>query len=237
MSDTSAGDTVALLPDIPEVLAVLDIVDDPLIAWLQPAEGLGPDEEDWVLPASLDVPAITAAWDRILGARPQPLLQDDDEREGVPGAYSLETAATGYQRASLYPVPVARADLEVMAGLLQHLRRALTRDRPADHGDLAQILWDAAERLTDERNRGRVSPGHRYEAEDLVAALETALQMLDPGEDPDAVLLLQAIGTPAEGSTVVLSGAAAEAYSRWTGRLITQTASSSTDAALTRWAN
>ncbi|MFE3502949.1 hypothetical protein [Kitasatospora sp. NPDC059160] len=238
MSDTSANDTVlALLPDIPEVLAVLDTVDDPLIAWLQPAEGLGPDEEDWVLPGTLNVVAVTAAWDRILGLRPQLLLWGENEREGVPGAYSLETASTGYQRASLYPVSVPRADLAVMAGLLEHLRRALARDRPADHGDLAQILWDAAERLTDQRGNS-VSPStRRYEAEDLVADLETALQLLDPGQDPDVALLLEAIGAPAEGSTVVLSGPAAEAYDRWTGRLITRTARSSFDAALTRWAN
>ncbi|MFJ4674233.1 hypothetical protein [Kitasatospora purpeofusca] len=237
MSDTPAGETVlALLPDIPEVLAVLNTVDDPLIAWLQPAEGLGPDEEDWQLPATLDVPAVTAAWDRILDRRPRLLLFGEDEREGVPGAYSLETG-TGYQRASLYPVSVSRADLQVMAGLLEHLRRALAPGRPADHGDLAQILWDAADRLTDQRGNG-VSPStRRYEGEDLVADLQTALEMLDPGEDPDAALLLQAIGTPAEGSTVRLSGAAAEAYDRWTGRLITKTASSATDAALTRWAN
>ncbi|MGK4586020.1 hypothetical protein [Kitasatospora sp. HPMI-4] len=237
MSDTStAGDTVlALLPDIPEVLAVLDTVDDPLIAWLQPVADLGPDEEDWQLPDTLDVALVTAAWDRILGLRPEPLTRRDDEREGVPDAYTLETAATGYQRASLYPVPVPRADLAVMAGLLEHLRRALARDRPADHSDLAQILRDAADRLTEKR--GYPAPRHRYEAEDLVADLETALEMLDPGQDPDAALLLEAIGTPAEGSTVTLSGAAAQAYDRWTGRLITKAVRNPTEAALTRWAN
>lgn len=237
MSDNSPGTTTVLLPDIDEVLALLDLVDDPLVGFLQPATDDDPDAEDWRMPATLNVRAVDQAWRRILQALPEPLtspLRDRDGEETVPGSYALLTGA-GYQRASLYPVAVHRADLAVMTNLLDHLRRALPVTRPADHADLIDVLDQVAERRT-ELDADRGARSRRVTEADVVNELAFALDLLGAGEpDADLTLLLDAIGTPQPGTTIELSGEQAAAYDRWTGRLIDKVARDRADAALIRY--
>ncbi|MET8704324.1 hypothetical protein ABZW10_36545 [Kitasatospora sp. NPDC004723] len=240
MSDTAtASDTVtALVPDIDEVLDLLHQVDDPLVNYLQPvSDEENPDEEDWQMPETLDVRAVDQAWTRILQALPEPLtshLRDRREEEPVPGSYTLLTGA-GYQRASLYPVTVDRADLAVMTNLLDHLRRALPATRPDDHRDLSEALDQVADRRTDlDSHLG--ARRHTYSDADVVRELEVALDLLGAvDQDADAVLLLKAIGTPQPDATIELRGEQAEAYGRWTGQLIGKVARSASEAALIRY--
>ncbi|MFJ9846323.1 hypothetical protein ACIRYZ_38965 [Kitasatospora sp. NPDC101155] len=233
MTDT---DTVtALIPDIDEVLTLLHLIDDPLVGYLQPASDTDPDAEDWQMPDTLNVQAVDRAWTRILHALPEPLtspLRDRAGEEPVPGSYQLLTGA-GYQRASLYPVAIRRADLAVMTNLLDHLRRALPTARPADHADLIEVLNEIADRRTDLDANGGARRHHFTEA-DVVEELAVALDLLG-ATDEDTALLLEAIGTPEPGTTVELRGEAVEAYERWTGRLIDRVARDRADAALIRY--
>ncbi|MFJ8628905.1 hypothetical protein ACIRD3_39490 [Kitasatospora sp. NPDC093550] len=230
--------TTALVPDIPEVLALLGYIDDPLVGYLQPATDDDPEAEDWQMPQTLNVRATAKAWDNILCALPEPLIRALGGRrddEPLPGSYELLTGA-GYQRASLYPVTIGRADLAVMTNLLDHARRALPMTRPADHADLIEVLGEIADRRTDLAG----PPGARGRActaDDVVAELETVLGLLSVDEqDGDALLLLAALGEPEPGSTVELRGEAAAAYDRWTGRLIDKIARDRVDAELIRFA-
>jgi len=232
-------DTVTVLvPDIDEVLALLDLVDDPLVGFLQPASDHDPDAEDWRLPPTLNVRAVDQAWRRILLALPEPLTSPLRDRDGdvpVPGSYQLQTVETGYQRASLYPVTVRRADLAVMTNLLDHLRRALSADRPADHADLIDVLDQVAERRT-ELDADRGARARRITEADVVDELAFALELLGAGDpDADRALLQEAIGTPQPGATIELRGEQAAAYDRWTGRLIEKVARDRVDAALIRY--
>ncbi|WP_404871044.1 hypothetical protein ACI1MP_38150 (plasmid) [Kitasatospora griseola] len=234
MSDT----VTALVPDIDEVLVLLDHVEDPLVGYLQPVSGEeNPDEEDWQMPQTLNVRAAEQAWRRILSVLPEPLtshLRDRRDEEPVPGSYQLLTGA-GYQRASLYPVTISRFDLAVMTNLLDHLRRALPTTRPADHRDLIEVLDQVADRRTDmDSHIG--ARRHTYTQADVVRELEVALDLLGGvDQDADAALLLEAIGTPQPGTTIELRGEQAEAYDRWTGSLIQKVARDRVDAALIRY--
>lgn len=226
----------ALVPDTEELLSVLHRVDDPLIAFLLPIPDLPEDEEGWQMPATLDVQAVEEAWSRMLGALPLPLSfggRRPDDGEELPGSYRLLAGVRG-QQASLYPVTVARADLDTMIGLLDHLRQAIALPRPDDVADLAEVLDQVAEHRT-EQSRGLLPRHQAVSAADVVQELALALDLLGTGEDADAQLLLDAVGTPVPGSTVSLAGEQAAAYDRWTGHLIRRVAADPLDAALIRF--
>ncbi|MFD7590659.1 hypothetical protein ACFV84_35075 [Kitasatospora sp. NPDC059811] len=223
MSDRTA---TILLPEIESWLDPFAALEEPLLLQLRPLPDAAPDEQ-WALPPTLDGDAVYEAWSRIVDALPAALRERAWAKtyDPLPGELKLIAPDGKYEHASLYAATIARADVDQLAGLLGHLRRAVKGD--AGTGDLYSILEDTAGFRSEHLRSVSV--------EDVVQSVSAVVAVLQLEADADTALLLSVVEPAEPGARIVLNDAQEAAYQRVVDRMISVTTTSRHDAALNRF--
>ncbi|WBP92208.1 hypothetical protein [Kitasatospora cathayae] len=218
--------TTILLPQIDSWLDPFAALEEPLLLQLRPLPDVDPDEQ-WQLPATLYGDAVYEAWSRIVDAIPAALRERAWAKtyDPLPGELTLLAPDGRYEHAPLYAATVAKTDIDRLAGLLDHLRRAAKGD--SDTGDLDEIL--------------RLTASHRSEhqqqvsVEDVVQSVAAVLAVLQQRPDADTELLLAVVEPAEPGARITLTDEQEAAYQRVIDRFIAATATSRHDAETTRF--
>jgi hypothetical protein len=210
--------TARLLPADESFLADFLDLEEPLLMWLDQTtrDARAGADDVYQLPAGLDGEAAHNAWGRIFEALPEALR---DELHALRSGREVNNGnkvvgADGYEYTPLYAVPLDQADVDVLAALLDHFRKALTPEK--GYADLRSLLDDAGEWYGSEHGAGR----RPETAEQVVNRLARALAVLQL-QDDDTEALLQAVTAAGADRRILLTTAQEEAASRYFDRVIT----------------
>ncbi|OEJ36520.1 hypothetical protein [Streptomyces agglomeratus] len=167
------------------------------------------------LPADQDGEAVRAAWERIYDALPKALI---DERHALRTGKEVVGGnrvfgPDGYEHTPLYAAPIDRADVEVLAALLGHFRRALAREE--GYTDLRSLLADAGEWYGEES--GERVPESAEQVVDRLARAVAVLQL----DDDDTRTLLDAVTGAGPDGRIELALGQEPAARRYFDRVIT----------------
>ncbi|MEV7602960.1 hypothetical protein AB0O91_36900 [Kitasatospora sp. NPDC089797] len=223
MSDPTA---TLLLPQIDSWLDPFAALEEPLLLHLRPLPDADPDEQ-WQLPQGLDGEAVYEAWSRIVDALPATLRERVWAKtyDPLPDELTLLAPDGRYEHAPLYAATVAQADVDRLAELLGHLRRAAYG--AGDTGDLDQILQLTASYRSEHQRQVGV--------EDVVQSVAAAIAVLQQQPDADTELLLAVVEPAEPGTRIVLTDQQEAAYQRVIDRFTAATATSRLDAELNRF--
>lgn len=217
MNDTS---TQRLLPADENFLGDLFSLGEPLLLWLDQTtrDARAGDEDVWQLPTGLDGQKAHSAWGNILAALPDGLrneahaLRTGREAEDGNRVYGPD----GYEHTPLYAVRLDQADVEVLAALLDHFRKAVARQE--GYLDLCNLLTDVGEEYgSDSHNRLPET------AQQVTDRLSRTLAVLQLERDTDIEMLLQAVTAAGPDGRIDLTAAQEGAAERVTDRVITAT--------------
>ncbi|MFC8223842.1 hypothetical protein ACFUTY_37445 [Streptomyces sp. NPDC057362] len=239
MTETPARRRV-LLPDDEDWLALFMNMEEPLLLQLAlNTRAVRDGEEDvWQLPADLDGAAAHDAWGRLFQALPAPLRHTatntnrsvpNDARP--PGQYILYAPDGRWEHTPLYPADIDPRDVDTVAAVLAHFRRAVE-----GHDDTQ--LADFLEQLADDW----AEPGRNGDPEKLVNDFARGLAVLHLDRQPDTKVLLTAVAAAGPGQEpperIVLTPAQEDAYQRFATRLSSAVAGTTAhDYTLHRFAN
>ncbi|MFF8387780.1 hypothetical protein ACF053_29640 [Streptomyces kanasensis] len=208
---------LTLLPAEEHFLGDLFDLDEPLFMWLEgtTSDARAGADDVYRLPADLDGVAVRAAWISIYGALPKGLV---DERHALRTGKEVSGGnrvfgPDGYEHTPLYAAPIDRADVEVLASLLDHFRRALAME--PGYTDLRSLLADAGEWYGEESGE-RVPET----AEQVVNRLSRALTVLQL-DDGDTRALLPAVTMPGPDGRIQLTVEQEQAARGYFERVIT----------------
>lgn len=213
MNDT----TLRLLPAEEHFLTDFFDLEQPLLIWLAQttSDARAGADDVWRLPTDLDGEVARAAWNHICEALPKALI---DERHALRTGKELTTGnrvfgTDGYEHTPLYAAPVGAADIEVLAALLGHFRKALALEK--GYTDLHSLLSDAGEWYGEESG-GRVPEN----AEQVVNRLDRALAVLQLDDD-DTRTVLAAVTAAGPDGRIQLDYGQEQAARRYFERVIT----------------
>ncbi|MFF3013388.1 hypothetical protein [Streptomyces sp. NPDC057939] len=208
-----------LLPAHPAFLADLHQLEEPLLIWLDDMAfqtRFGHDDV-WGLPPGLDGEAPRTALINVQRALPKPLRQQmyalTDARD-VEGANRI-VGRDGHEHTPLYAVGLDRADIDVLSGLLGHLRRAL--DEEDGYAALRSVLEEAGDWYGCEYGTRPETPA------EVVCRIARTVAVLDT-DTADTRLLLRALHTAGGTGRIVLTEAEDKAASRYLQHVATVTA-------------
>ncbi|MCX4985841.1 hypothetical protein [Streptomyces sp. NBC_00572] len=213
MNDTA----LTLLPAEEHFLSDLFDLDEPLFMWLEgtTSDARAGADDVYRLPTDLDGVAVRAAWNSVYHALPKGLVDEryaqrtGKEVAGGKRVYSPD----GYEHTPLYGASIRQSDVEILAALLGHFRRALEME--PGYTDLCSLLYDAGEWYGDEsRDRVPESP------EQVVNRLSRALTVLQM-DDEDTRALLPAVTTAGSDGRIQLTFEQEQAARRYFERVIT----------------
>ncbi|MEU9480805.1 hypothetical protein [Streptomyces sp. NPDC048191] len=228
-----------LLPDDEDWLALFMNMEEPLLQQLAlNSRAVCAGEEDvWELPADLDGAAAHDAWGRLFQALPEPLrhtatntgrYRPSDAQPA--GKYTLYAPDGRWEHTALYPADIDPRDVDTVASVLAHFRRAVEGQDDTELADfLEQMAGDWAE------------PGRDGDPKQLVDFFARGLAVLHLDDQPDTKVLLAAVaaaGGEEAPERIVLTPAQEDAYQRFATRLSSAVAGTSAhDYALHRFAN
>ncbi|MFF3013142.1 hypothetical protein [Streptomyces sp. NPDC057939] len=212
-------------------LTDLHQLEEPLLIWLEHTarhDRTAPDDA-WRLPAGLDGEAPRTALINIHRALPKPLRQEmyalDDGRAVRDG--NRVVGFGGSVLTALYAVPVDPADIDVLAGLLDHFHRALSRQD--GYASLHGLLEEAGDWYGCEYGTARETPA------DVVDRLARTVAVLRI-DDEDTRMLVEAVTAAGPGGRITLTTPQEAAAIRYLDLVatLTRTSTSPLDRALAR---